>query len=154
MCIYTYTHYVSMGLCVPYMCTCILYVYMSMCTIYVHMYIICLYVYVYNICAHVYYMSICLCVCVSTCLCFCVSICLCVCVSMCLCVCISMSEAAGRAGARYSMEWLRLVGSFKLYVSFAEYSLFHRSLLEKRLMILRSLLIEATPYWGCGAHRS
>jgi len=30
------------------------------------------------------------------------------------------------------MEWLRLVGSSKLQVSFAEYSLFNRALLQKR----------------------
>jgi len=41
--------------------------------------------------------------------------------------------------------WLQLVGSLKLYVSFAEYSLFYRALLQKKSMILRSLLIVATP---------
>ena len=46
------------------------------------------------------------------------------------------------------MGWLRLVGSSKLYVSLAEYSLFCRALVQKRPMILRSLLIEATPYVG------
>ena len=44
------------------------------------------------------------------------------------------------------MGWLRLVGSLKLQVSFAEYNLFHMALLQKRPMILRSLLIVATPY--------
>jgi len=44
------------------------------------------------------------------------------------------------------MGWLRLVGSLKLQLSFAEYSLFYRALLKKRLITLRSLLIEATPY--------
>jgi len=44
------------------------------------------------------------------------------------------------------MGWLRLVGSFKLQVSFAEYRLFYWSLLQKRHIILRSLLIEATTY--------
>ena len=44
------------------------------------------------------------------------------------------------------MGWLRLVGSLKLQVSFAEYSLFYRALLQKRPIILRSLLIVATPY--------
>jgi len=39
------------------------------------------------------------------------------------------------------MGWLRLVGSLKLQVSFAEYSLFHRALLQERPIILRSLLI-------------
>jgi len=45
-----------------------------------------------------------------------------------------------------TMGWLRLVGSLKLQVSFAEYSLFYRALLQKRPIILRSLLLEATPY--------
>jgi len=43
------------------------------------------------------------------------------------------------------MGWLRLVGSLKLWVSFAEYSLFCRALLQKRRKIWRSLLIVATP---------
>jgi len=43
------------------------------------------------------------------------------------------------------MGWLRLVGSFKLWFSFAEYSLFYRALLQTRHRILRSLLIVATP---------
>jgi len=45
-----------------------------------------------------------------------------------------------------TMEWLRLVGSLKLEVSLAEYSLFYRALLQKRPKFLRSLLIIATPY--------
>jgi len=45
------------------------------------------------------------------------------------------------------MGWLRFAGSLKLYVFFAEYRLFYRSLLQKRPINLRSLLIEATP---CG----
>ena len=44
------------------------------------------------------------------------------------------------------MRWLRLVGSLKSYVSFADYCLFHRALLQKRPTISRSLLIVATPY--------
>ena len=44
------------------------------------------------------------------------------------------------------MGLLRLVGSLKLQVSFAEYSLFFRAPLQKRPVILRSLLIVATPY--------
>ena len=47
---------------------------------------------------------------------------------------------------QHTMGWLRLVGSFKLQVSFAEYIFFYRALLQKRPVILRSLLIEATPY--------
>jgi len=61
-----------------------------------------------------------------------------------------------------TMEWLRLVGSSRLHVSFAEYCLFYRALLQKRPVILRSLLIVATKYplvwrrticyerWGAG----
>ena len=45
-----------------------------------------------------------------------------------------------------SMGWLRFVGSSKLQVSFAEYCLFYRALLQKRPIILRRLLILATPY--------
>jgi len=48
----------------------------------------------------------------------------------------------------WTMRWLRLVCSLKWYVSFAEYRLFYRAraLLQKRPIILRSLLIEASPY--------
>ena len=46
----------------------------------------------------------------------------------------------------YDMGSLQLVGSSKLKVSFAEYHLFFRALLQKRPIILRSLLIVATPY--------
>jgi len=42
--------------------------------------------------------------------------------------------------------WLRSVGSIKLQVSFAEYRLFSRALLQKRPIILSMLLTEATPY--------
>jgi len=48
------------------------------------------------------------------------------------------------------MGWLRLVGSLKLQVPCAEYSLFYRALLQKRPIILRSLLIVATPYTTFG----
>jgi len=44
------------------------------------------------------------------------------------------------------MVWLWLVGSLKLYVSFAEYSLFYRALLQKSSVILRSLHSVAIPY--------
>jgi len=44
-----------------------------------------------------------------------------------------------------SMGWLRSVGSLKLQVSFAENCLFFRALLHKRPILLRSLLIQATP---------
>jgi len=48
------------------------------------------------------------------------------------------------------MGWLRLVGSLKSQVSFAEYGLFYRALSQKRPIILRSLLIVATPYRQSG----
>ena len=44
-----------------------------------------------------------------------------------------------------TMGWLRIVGSLKLKVSFAEYRLFCRALLKKRPIFLRSLLMVATP---------
>jgi len=44
------------------------------------------------------------------------------------------------------MGWLRLVGSLILQVSFAEYRLFCRAILQERPSILRSILIVATPY--------
>jgi len=47
------------------------------------------------------------------------------------------------------MGWLRLVGCLKLQVAFEEYCLFYRALLQKRPIILRSLLIVATPYIDC-----
>ena len=48
-------------------------------------------------------------------------------------------------GSLVGMGWLRLVGSLKLQVSLAEYRLFYRAPLQKRHIILRSLLIVATP---------
>jgi len=42
--------------------------------------------------------------------------------------------------------WLRLVGSLKLQVSFAKEPYKRDKILQKRPMILRSLLIVATPY--------
>jgi len=44
------------------------------------------------------------------------------------------------------MGWLRVVGSLILYISFAEHCLFYRALLQRRPIILKSLLIVATPY--------
>ena len=44
-----------------------------------------------------------------------------------------------------TMWWLWLVGSIKLWVSYAEYSLFYGCLLQKRPMIESILLTEATP---------
>jgi len=55
-------------------------------------------------------------------------------------------EYEPRIASSRGMGWLRLVGSLKSWFSFAEYSLFYRALLQKRPIILRSLLIVATPY--------
>jgi len=46
--------------------------------------------------------------------------------------------------------WLRLVGSLKLYVSLENIGLFWRAFLQKRPIILRSLLIVATQCNGLG----
>ena len=51
-----------------------------------------------------------------------------------------------QAEVRSAIGWLRLVGSLKISVSFAEYSLFYRALLQKRPVFLGSLLVVATPY--------
>ena len=45
-----------------------------------------------------------------------------------------------------TMGGLLFVGSLKIQVSFAEYSLFYRALLQKRPMFLGSLLIVATSH--------
>ena len=45
-----------------------------------------------------------------------------------------------------AMGWLRSVGSIKLYVSFAEYCLCCRAILQQRPIILSILAAKATPY--------
>ena len=50
------------------------------------------------------------------------------------------------------MGWLRSVGSIELQVSFTEYSLFYRSLLQKRPTILSLQLNQATPSEYYGSH--
>ena len=50
-------------------------------------------------------------------------------------------------GSQVRDMWsLRLAGSLKLKVSFAEYSLFNTALLQKRPVISRSILVVATPW--------
>jgi len=49
----------------------------------------------------------------------------------------------------YTMGWLRLVGFLKLQVFFAEEPYKKDDILQKRPVILRSLLIVATPYYDC-----
>jgi len=108
------------------------------------------------------------CACVRDCKCARVRVCVCVyacCVSasvsvsvsvsvfvpVSLSVCVSLQKYDGRVllsevrGILHYMGWIRLVGSLKFKVSFAEYSLFYRALVQKRSIILRSLLIVATP---------
>jgi len=61
-------------------------------------------------------------------------------------------HAFKRARERYfhieisAMDWLRLVGSLKLQVSFAKEPYKRDNILQKRGIILRSLLLGATPY--------
>ena len=55
-------------------------------------------------------------------------------------VCIHMSSVRIHICA---MGWLRLSGSFKLHDSFAEYILFNLTLLQKRRIISRSLIIDS-----------
>jgi len=69
----------------------------------------------------------------------------CVCGFGCVCVCVCLQRFL-YVCVKIDMGWLRLVGSLRLQVSFAEYRLFSRALLQKRPTILRSLLIVATPY--------
>jgi len=87
----------------------------------------------------------------------CLSVFLCICVCVCHCLC--MRRSASCSTLTYSLRacaaagcvrtsvfvCLRLVGSLKSYVSFVEYRLFYRALLQKRPITLRSLLIVATP---------
>ena len=67
------------------------------------------------------------------------------CVGVLYCVAVSCSVLQSSVCRLFTMGWLRLVGSLKLWVSFAEYSLFYRALFQKRSIILRSLLTVVTP---------
>jgi len=58
-------------------------------------------------------------------------------------ICIAVRMGKCSSGG---MGWLPLVGSLKLYVSLENIGLFYRALLQKRPIILRSLLAKATPY--------
>ena len=70
-------------------------------------------------------------------------------VSVSVCVChgcdylVSLTEGEWVGGG---MGWLRLLGSFKLQVSFAKEPYKRDDILQKRPINLRSLLIVATPY--------
>ena len=52
---------------------------------------------------------------------------------ICMCVCMSVDMYW------IAMGWLHVVGSLKLQVSFVEYSLFYRALLQKRPVFLHVL---------------
>jgi len=56
------------------------------------------------------------------------------------------SAAPAEPKNKMNMGWLQLVGSLKLQVSFAEYRLFYKALLQKRLIFVRRLHIVASPY--------
>jgi len=58
----------------------------------------------------------------------------------------STADRRSRLFGMCSMGWLRLLGSLKLWVSFAEEPYKRDDILQKRPVILRSLLIVATPY--------
>jgi len=94
-------------------------------------------------------------------ICVCVCVCVCTCAwesmhtytYMCVCVCERERECVYAYSCAEvpkliicSMGLLHLVGSLKSKVSFAEYHLFNRALLQRRPIISRSLLIVATPY--------
>jgi len=58
--------------------------------------------------------------------------------------CTALHHTATRTGS--AMGWLRSVGLIKSKVSFAEYRLFYRALLQRRPIIESILPTEATPY--------
>jgi len=65
---------------------------------------------------------VCVCACVRVCVCFrvcvCVRVYVCVCMYVCVFACVCMRDVM-RCYTYTYMGWLRLVGSLKLYVSFA-----------------------------------
>ena len=56
------------------------------------------------------------------------------------------SQKSTTGSITWDIRWLRLVGLWKLQVSFAKEPCKRDDILQKRPIILRSLLIEATPY--------
>ena len=95
---------------------------------------------------------ICVCVCVHVGVYDCVSAFVCVCVCVCVCMCASVCVCGThmhiiKNNFYVHTSWrLQLVGPLKSYVSFVEYRLFHRALLQKSPITLRSLLIVASSY--------
>jgi len=102
--------------------------------------------------------NVCVCVCRMECVCVHTSPGMCVrdatlsgvpeCVAdMCIAVCVCVLYCV-------CMVWLRLVGSLKSLVSFAKEPYKRDNILQKRPIILRSLLIVATPTSECVVNRS
>jgi len=81
---------------------------------------------------------------------------ICIYIHIYLCICIYISIyiyvwkysviKSGDSTSLYGMGWLRLVGSLIFQVSFAKEPYKRDYILQKRPMVLRSLLIVATPY--------
>ena len=80
-------------------------------------------------------MRVCVCVCVYVCVCMCMYmyVCVCVCVLVCVRECVLMCADFGVGAA--AMGWLWLVGSIKLYVSFAKEPYKRDDILQKRPII-------------------
>jgi len=105
----------------------------------------------------IYIRRVCMCVyiCVTFCIYVCdmthtyIYVCMYVCMYIDMCTCIYTYTQTHTWIQLWLMEtdigWLRLVGSLKLEVSFAEYHLFNRALFQMRPTVLRILLILATP---------
>ena len=76
-------------------------------------------------------MCVCACVCVCVRVRVCVRACVRACVRVCSCVHVSGYMCSLALALAVRMGWLRLVGSIKSQVSFAEYRLFYRALFAK-----------------------
>ena len=76
----------------------------------------------------------------------CVAVCVALCVAVCVGVCCSVLQCVALAAMKDMHGVATISRLLKLQVSFAEYRLFYRALLQKRPIILSSLLIAATPY--------
>jgi len=100
---------------------------------------------------------VCMYICVCLCVCACVYACVCVRLwrnvhehvcDLCVCVFVWVSHVLHKTTSSYmrSMELLMLVGSIKLWVSFANEPYKGDYILQKRPIILSILLTVATPY--------
>ena len=100
------------------------------------------------------WMCECVCVCVCIYACVCARACECACACVCVCVCVLLQtprallqtpRALLQTHTCTCMGWLHVAGSFKLQVSFATEPYKRDNILQKRPIILWSLLIVATP---------